>query len=348
MKRDYGIDLLKIVAMLFVVIKHIIFGGGFALSYEKSGITGGILAVLHAFVCPAVNCFVLASGWVMCQKEFKIGRIVKLWCEVEFYSLLVLLVAAVFFPSITIGRRDWIFTLLPLTMNRYWFFTQYVGLFFLMPVLNTAINHLNRKQLSVMLVAGFALFSFHPFFLKNDMMHLNRGYSMFWFAYLYLLAGTISVHHVLDRIPSCLAGVGILIGGVGSYLAFIGSNWLIPKLGMRVNPNLFDAYNSPFILIGSLSMLLVFSRMRITAGWLQRSISFIAPGVFSVYVIHSHAFFRIMTNWNKNWTRFLASHNIGVCLVAIMSATVVIFTGCILVDAMRRKLKTLFVCYKDF
>lgn len=341
MKREYGIDLLKIVAMLLIVAEHIVEWGGYGLSACQPGVKGGVLAIVNAFCLLAVNCFVLASGWVMCRKDFKAGRIVKLWCEVEFYCLLVLVVTTVCFPSITISKRDWIFTLLPLTMNRYWFFTQYVGLFFLMPVLNAAINNLSRRTLVTVLIAGFALFSFHPFFLKNDMMHVYRGYCVFWFAYLYLLAGTLSVHRVLDKVPTWMTGFGVLVGGVGSYLALLGSIWLSPKMGMTVNPGLFDAYNSPFLLIGSVSMLLLFARMNLTAAWLQKAIAFIAPGVFSVYVIHSHHYFRVMTNWNETWTKFLSTHNLTVCLVTILIASLAIFFGCVLIDDMRRRVKKL-------
>ena len=345
MKREYGIDLLKIVAMLLIIAHHIVFWGGYGLWAEKAGLKGVTLAVLNAYCLLAVNCFVMASGWVMCHKEFKINRIVRLWCEVEFYSLLVLLVAAIFFPSIHINTRAWIFTLLPLTMNRYWFFTNYVGLFFLMPVLNAAINHLERKTLVIILMAGFVLFSFHPFFLKNDMMHVYRGYCVFWFCYIYLLAGTISVHHIMERIPTLVAIAGIIIGGVSSYLAFVGANWISPKLGMAVNPTLFDAYNSPFILLGSLSMLLVFSRIHIGDGMLKKFITFVIPGVFSVYIIHSHSFFRIMTHWNENWTKFLDAHDTCMCLIAIILASLIIFGGCILIDAIRRKVTKFIMNY---
>ena len=339
MKREYGIDLLKMVAMLMVVAHHIVFWGGYGLSACQSGTKAVVLALFNAFCLFAVNCFILASGWVMCRKDFKIGRIVKLWCEVEFYSLLLLVIGWLFFPSITISRRDCIFTLLPLALNRYWFFTNYVGLFFLMPVLNAAITHLERRQLVCILVACFMLFSFHPFFLKNDMLHVFRGYSVFWFAYLYLLSGTISVHHLFDRIPTWMGFGGMIIGGVGSYIALEFSKWFSPKLGMTIDPGLFDAYNSPLILLGSLSMLFVFSRMSISKEWKQKAIAFIAPSVFSVYIIHSHGVFRRITNWNKYWPYFLEKHELGICMVTIVCASLLIFVGCIFVDATRRLAK---------
>lgn len=339
MKREWGIDLLKIVAMLFIVADHIVSWGGWGLCAEQTGLKGAVLAELNGVCLLAVNCFVLASGWVMCRKEFKIGRILKLWCEVEFYCLLVLLVCKIAFPEVAISGRDWLFCLLPLTMNRYWFFTQYVGLFFLMPILNAAINNLSRKQLIVILSVGFALFVFHPFFLKNDMFIVHRGYSVLWFAYLYLLAGTISVHRILDRIPTSGAAAGIVVGGFGSYWAILLAKLFNQRMGLTTNLALFDAYNSPFLLLGSVSMLLLFSRLKIQNDLLLKGISFVAPGVFSVYIIHSHHYFRVMTNWNETWTNFLSSHGLAVCLGVIIVTTLAIFFGCVLIDALRRNVK---------
>ena len=345
LKRNYGIDLLKIISMLFVIIHHIILWGGYGLSSGQSGLKGIILAIINAFSLNAVNCFVMCSGYVMCRKEFKIVRIMKLWCVVEFYSLLVLLVAALFFPHLALDWRHWIFTLLPLTMNKYWFFTNYVGLFFLMPVLNAAINHLDRKTLSIVLIAGFVLFSLHPFLLKNDMLHVYRGYCVFWFVYLYLLSGTISAHRILDKIPPCVSLLGVIMGGIGSYLAFVVANWISPRLGMTFTPNLYDAYNSPFVLIGSVSMLLLFSNIRISESWLRKGVDFVVSGVFSVYIIHSHRVFRMMTNWNENWTSFLSSHNLFTCIAVVVLTSLAILIGCVLIDNTRCSIKKALVSF---
>ena len=105
---------------------------------------------------------------------------------------------------------------------------------------------------------------------------------------------------------------------------------------MTINPGLFDAYNSPFILLGSLSMLFVFSRMSISNERMQKTISFIAPSVFSIYIIHSHGVFRRITNWNKYWSYFLGKHGLGICVVTIVCVSLLIFVGCVLVDTTRR------------
>lgn len=87
-KRDYGIDLLRIVSMLMVPMVHILGQGGvigatvpFSLQYESAWLLESILLV-------AVNCFVLITGYVYYGKETRYYRLLTLWAEVLFYSII--------------------------------------------------------------------------------------------------------------------------------------------------------------------------------------------------------------------------------------------------------------------
>ena len=68
-EREYGIDLMKIVAMIFIVADHILLWGGWGLCSEHGGVKGNVLAWLDAVTLCHVNCFVLASGWIMSRKR---------------------------------------------------------------------------------------------------------------------------------------------------------------------------------------------------------------------------------------------------------------------------------------
>ena len=57
MKREFGIDSLKMVAMLLIVADHIILWGGYGLGAGKTGLKGVSLAIINAFTLFSVNCF---------------------------------------------------------------------------------------------------------------------------------------------------------------------------------------------------------------------------------------------------------------------------------------------------
>ena len=333
--REHGIDLLKIIAMFLIVVHHIVFWSGWGMVSGRIGVKGFVFSTVDGFCCMAVNCFVLCSGWIMSRKEFKPLRLVKLWLIVEFYSILALVVACIH-PSINVTTRDLIFNVLPIAMNRYWFFTQYAGLFFLMPILNLAIERLYRRALCFLLIVGLVLFSFHPFFFKNDMYHVYRGYGLIWFAFLYFLGGVAANYGILKRVPQWVAMLGVVLGGWGGVISFKLAVPINSWLGMRTDPSLYDAYNSPFLLLGSVSMLLLFSRVRKLPSIAQQFVSLASPSVFSVYIIHSNHYFRVITNWNERWTCFFLSNGLVKVLIYVLFLSVLIFAGCVAVDVVRR------------
>ena len=194
MKREYGIDLLKIVAMLMVVMLHIMGRGGVneACAQNANSLRNMIEQIAYAFCVPAVDCFVLATGYIMSRHRFRYSRIVKLWCEVVFYTLCMTACAAICCPWVSVGCRDWVTAFFPIAKNSYWFLTMYVALFFSIPYLNHLLNTLPDRDLGIMIVSGFVMFSFYPALVGADLFRLHGGYSYLWFMYLYLVAGCIA------------------------------------------------------------------------------------------------------------------------------------------------------------
>ena len=337
MQREYGIDLLKIVAMLFIVLDHILYWGDWGFCARQTGVKGLVLGSLDAICLCHVNCFVLASGWVMSRLDFKFKRVVKLWLQVWGYSLAFLVIVWIWFPSINIGLKDVIRNLLPISMDRYWFFTQYTILFFAMPLLNVAIKNLDRKVLLLVLWVGLFCFSIHPFVFKTDMFHLNRGYSALWFMYLYLLAGAIAVRRLFGNSSIKAVVLTAVVGIAGGIASFYLRDVLLFGMERNSIDDLFRSYNSPFILAYSVAMLMLFSRMKNISTRIRMVISFMAPSVFAVYIIHSNKLFRAMTDWNMFWSRYLDCHSTAVCILGTVTSAVLIFCGCIMIDGVRKR-----------
>lgn len=338
MQREYGIDLLKIMAMLLIVCDHILYWGGWGFCAEQTGIKGYVLESVDAACLCHVNCFVLASGWIMSRLEFKLKRVVKLWLEVWGYSLAFVVLTLLCFPSIPLGIKDVVKNLLPISMDQYWFFSEYVILFFAMPVLNVAIRNLDRKVLLVVLWAGFLCFSIHPIVFKTDIFQLNRGYSALWFMYLYLFAGTMAVRGLFKDVTLKNAGLWAIFGVLGGIALLHLRGALSFGIECGFKADLFRAYNSPFILAYSVAMLLIFAKMNPPPKRVCSLIGLISPSVFAVYIIHSNKLFRAMTNWNEFWGGFLNRHSAVVCVISVALSAILIFIVCILIDIARREI----------
>ena len=136
-ERNYGIDLLRIVSMIMVVLLHVLGAGG--LLDATFGINNKIVWLLEVLAFCAVNCYALISGYVGVNSKFKLSNILILWLQVFIYNFIF------YFIFLLLGKITFSFDVLkemffPVLSKRYWYFTAYFALFFLMPLLNFIIN----------------------------------------------------------------------------------------------------------------------------------------------------------------------------------------------------------------
>ena len=97
-ERNYGIDLLRIVSMLMVVINHILRFGG-VYSDNLAGIGRLLIVGMDVLCLCAVNCFALISGYVGVRPKHKFSNIISLWLLVLFYGIVFLSVFALVAPE---------------------------------------------------------------------------------------------------------------------------------------------------------------------------------------------------------------------------------------------------------
>ena len=98
-KRNYNIDLFRIIAAFLVTVLHVLGQGGILKSTLPGGINYWAAWFLEICAYGAVNCFALISGYVMVNKTIKAKNIIGLWFQILFYSLLFTLLSFAFFPE---------------------------------------------------------------------------------------------------------------------------------------------------------------------------------------------------------------------------------------------------------
>jgi hypothetical protein len=337
MKREFGIDLLKMMAMTMVVAHHVL-NAGVEVKVLSGDTAWGLKFLLQAFHCfcyCAVDVFVMATGYIMCRHEFKYIRIFRLWRQVVGYSLALLVIALAIGHHV--GWRDVANAILPVTTNQYWFFTQYFALFFTIPFLNKLMESLSRREVGILMVTGLGLLSIMPLIAGQDIFVTKWGYCYLWFMFLYCAGSAIYKFDLVSRLGSLVAVLGLLVGVVVSALGAVGSTFL-PQVfggGARVG-DLAYSYTSPSLVLEAVSLFVLFGRMKVKSPFWQRAIAFLAPGTFIVYVVHENGLFRKMVGWDAVFLP-LAEH--GGALFAIASVILVallIFVLITLVDAVRR------------
>lgn len=169
--RNYGIDFLRMISMIMIVMLHTLGHGGILRSVSFLSVHYQIAWLLEVIAFGAVNTYAMISGFVSVDSHFKISNILILWLQVLFYGILI---NTVFFFLLPESRNTsgWIQALFPVTRKEYWYFTAYAGVFFLSPFINQMFRNLSEKQIklySVLLLSYFLWF--RPF---HRLLHRSR------------------------------------------------------------------------------------------------------------------------------------------------------------------------------
>lgn len=334
-ERNYGIDLLRIVSMYMVVVLHLIGGDTILEYFSLCSLEYELAWLLELIAFPAVNCYALISGYVAIEAKQRYSSIAILWLQVFLYSALISILFAVMFPA-SINTSDVVAGFFPVLTTQYWYFTAYVGLFFLMPALRIVVEKASQKELKQLLIIGFVLFSVCPMLTNTDIFVTADGYSMLWLGYLFLLGAYVKKYSPFEKIRTrwlwmIFAGCVILTLGVKFVIEHISWN----RLETLFLCNCLTKYTSPLILIEALAIFAIFARMKLSEK-AKGGVRVVAPLSFGVYLIHNHDKIRnavILPLQAKLYQNSILGFLAGVLLSAAG-----IFVVCILIDYVRMQL----------
>ena len=85
-KRNYGIELLRLVLMFMVCVLHTLGRGGILNESAGGSVQYNVFWFLEILSFCAVNGFALISGYTASDRPRKYEKIVEMWIQVFFYS----------------------------------------------------------------------------------------------------------------------------------------------------------------------------------------------------------------------------------------------------------------------
>ncbi len=289
-ERNYGIDLLRIVSMLMIIVLHLCGHGGILKNTVPLSYRYEVAWFLETASYCAVNCYALISGYVGIRSKFKYSNIVGLWLQVVFYTLSISIIMAIISPNI--GKVEVFNALFPISNKTYWYFTAYFCIFFFTPVVNKAFEKLTNVQLKAIGFAIILIFSILPFFAEKDIFFTNKGYSPLWLILLYILGGIIKECELFSKtkpIIFLLLYFATVIITWGERL--ICDYFNASNIGNALLTVKLTSYTSPTVLFAAIFLLMGFSKIKI-GKIASKLISIFAPVSFSVYLIHENPYVR--------------------------------------------------------
>ena len=281
--RNHGVDLLRLLAMFYVLVLHVLGQGGVLEAAAEGTALHRFAWFLETWAYCAVDVFALISGYVSYterERPVRLSAYLLLWFEAVWYGVLGWVLVALLRLG-PFSKRGVLYALFPVTNGGYWYFTAYTGMFLLLPLVNAALRKCSEGALRKFVAVLFGLAAFS---CLADRFRFSGGHSVIWLTLLYACGAAVKKCRIGARIGSLRAFAGIVLMNCIVWLwKLSGPELEIMKVS--VSRDMFLSYTSPFVLGTAVCYLLIFSRLRLPVP-VVRAVRFAAPCAFAVYLLN--------------------------------------------------------------
>ena len=324
MERQSNIELLRIISMAMVLTVHFV-GATFGLPLPEelsNNPTSSMLIKtgLESISIIGVNCFILISGYFGIKASWRGISYFTGWCI--FASLVVYAIKLFYVFVLGVGENltigDFLESLLVYSATDLWFVPAYLALYILSPVINGGLKSLSNKNLA-WFIAGLVFLNVYLGWSRGGKIN-QFGYNEMQMIFMYVMGYFIKRNFAEFRKIAAFKYVAIYLfstAGIFCMAFFMPSRTVY-------------AYNSPFVVIASVSFFLIFAVMK---SFHSKPVNWVASSAFMVYLIHKSPFV-----WIKLKTYLIELSCSASILDFAFSAIllfVAIFISCILIDKIR-------------
>lgn len=327
-ERNLGIELMRILCMMCMIIQHII-GHGWVLQLLHPGTWKYDLAYALKSLCIfGISGFALISGYVGVRARYKYSALIVQWSKMWLYSVFFTILGSVIVPG-SVSREEWIAAFFPTLNTLFWYFSAYLACFAVAPFIRKGMRAMSFRQASAAVAAMVVLFSVLTDACEADAFYVSRGKNAMWLVSMYILGAYFGWFRPHERMAKAYL---YAFAGISAVL-LVSVQYLAGRLGIPL-PGGEVQGNSPFSLMMAVSMLMLFSRLDIRHG--KKLIAWLGGASFSVYVLHEHPQIRRYTI--SKYSYLLTGLDSVQMIAGIILASAVIYVACALVDALRQKL----------
>ena len=323
-KRNYSLDLLKTISIVFVIILHYNNGSmGGLLSNTQPGTSNYFIArfteILTIIAC---NLFVIISGYFLCKSnKIKIRKIVDIVILLFFYGIVIYAVSI--FTGLAIFNKKTL-KLMFLTIDNRWFINIYLLLYILHPYINKIISNINKKQHTMLILICIFFFSVWSSILKpQGILNPNTfvsdgGYGITNFIMLYFIGAYVRLYYDNKKMNKLIL-----------FIVYI----CLSLLGTFIYYNFLNAISYNFIInvINSIIVFLIFKNITMTKG---KVISKFAECSLAIYIIHENLFIRSYIY--RNIFKSSSFYDSSFLLINMIYSCIAIFITCAIIEFVRK------------
>jgi len=339
-RRNPGIDLLRIIAMIGIVFSHILYQGKGLDKYQRYN---NKIKFLFTYIFWHVNSYALISG-IVGYKSTKYSNLLYIWLCVVFYSVSIHYYYLIYKKDASINEQLYI-EYYPIIYKRYWYCTSYFGMFIFLPAINKGIQYLSKSEFKLLGMSILSIFVFWQTYINNegDFFNMNSGKSIVWLLCLYIIGAYIGKFNVI------YTGIKRYIFSFIYLFIFLllcsihnkCRNYTISNfIGNYKNLiNFIKKSNEFFCVIKTTQAIFItlfFLQLKYNE-YLSKFITFFGPLTFGVYLIHFHKIVR-----KKYLSKLLNRESYNLTFNEVIKMLILkcmkIFLSCIIIEYLRHLL----------
>lgn len=288
LNRQSNFELLRIVAMFFIVISHCcaheIFNHWRINLYEFQYINSLFVVLFSSLGKIAVNLFVFLTGYYMVYAQARIYKFSFIYLKTLLYSLIFLLITLI----IKGYWQVYNISIFPIIGKNYWFITDYLLMYLFIPYINIFLNVVNKKTLKLLLITIFIIWVIAPSFFSFK-CEIN---GFIWFICAYIIGACIRKNIFSFNLKYNKMFFIVLFFLFFSVLCFYIGNYILDSAPIMNFSNVYNILFSEYkisCLVISLYLFYLFKNCEIKY---NIYINWIAKSMLGVYLIHDNMYVR--------------------------------------------------------
>lgn len=290
LKRQSNFELLRLVAIAFVMIVHANFGSLGAVN--RAEIVGDpAWATLRTFVqqsCSVcVNVFILISGYFGIRPKLK--SCVNLVSQIVLWQFILGIISSVYDGGGALCKWFSLFGN-AFNLSGNWFVRDYLRLLLIAPFLNAFCDASSDMKLLRAIGVYYLIVVLFDHVIPLRVWGLfNGGYSVYAFIGLYLVGRYIARNtNLITRVSTRCYAIGYFSSTFAATAIYVvgailcGQSYIMERIDYLVHQ-----YTSPFVLCASICFFMCFARLNIVSG----VINWMATSVFAVFIAHCGGYY---------------------------------------------------------
>ena len=288
--RQSGVELLKVIGILFVILSHVVQtlvetkDVSWSIDLE-TGITNPTtfaIAFLRYAGMLGNTIFITCSAWYLLDKDkTDLQKVMRMLLDILVISILWFIPIAIWKQG-TLTQTDIVSSFFPTCFSNNWYTTSYILFCFIYPLLNWGIRHVSRWMHAF---AAFTLFI--AFFVVGFLATSSISPVCLVWVVLHLVVAYFRLYkpNVCESTSiNCLAltiGIGLHIGSL-----FVANNLCLQ--GWPITITAWNVKNNPFFFLIAFSGLNLMRKTRFQ----NKAINYLSGLSMLIYVIHENILFR--------------------------------------------------------